>query len=178
MAAMRSVVGLILIAVAAALALNTVKSLGELPDRSPAYVAGYLIGGLLIPLILGVCGVKRLFQPGDQPAESSNATARKGSSTGRSPGQGSLIVKRILLGLLLAVVFYFGACVVIGGVAGAVAGANDPANASEAGALAGAEAVLKYRGYVMATAAAFGVLGAWLGIGRKEEPLDEVVWIA
>ena len=69
------------------------------------------------------------------------------------------------------------ACIVIGGVAGAVAGAADPENASEAGALAGAEAVLKYRAYVMATAAAFGVLGAWLGFGRREEPLDEVVWM-
>jgi hypothetical protein len=141
-------------------------------------LVGSLIGGLFIPLILGIAGMKRLLGPGDQSAESLNTAARKSSSSGQSSGQGSLLMKRILIGLLLAVVFYFGACVVIGGVAGAVAGANDPENASEAGALAGAEAVLKYRAFVMATAAAFGVLGGWLGVARREEPLDEVVWIA
>jgi hypothetical protein len=65
---MRTLVGLILITLAAALALNTAKSLGELPDRSPSYVAGYLFTGLGIPLGLGVMGLKRLRRPDAQPA--------------------------------------------------------------------------------------------------------------
>jgi hypothetical protein len=40
MATMRVILGLFLFAVAAALALNTAKSLGELPDRDPGLWPG------------------------------------------------------------------------------------------------------------------------------------------
>jgi hypothetical protein len=68
MATMRIIVGLILVAVAAALAINTAKSLSELPDRDPWAVAGYLFTGFFIAMILGYSGMKRICRPGAQSA--------------------------------------------------------------------------------------------------------------
>jgi hypothetical protein len=70
-------------------------------------------------------------------------------------------MKRIFMGLGLAVVFYFLGCAITGGVAGGIAGSKQPnvERAQAAGAVAGRDAVLKYRLYILVAAAAFGVLG-------------------
>lgn len=70
-------------------------------------------------------------------------------------------MRRILFGILWAVLLYFVACTLIGAVAGAIAGANDPQNSSEAGAQAGFNTVVACRMYVLAAAIAIGALGAW-----------------
>jgi hypothetical protein len=70
-------------------------------------------------------------------------------------------MKRIFMGIGLAVVFYFLGCAITGGVAGGIAGSKEPnvPRAQAAGAIAGRDAVLKYRLYIFIAAVAFGVLG-------------------
>ena len=54
------------------------------------------------------------------------------------------MLKKIFFGIIWFVVIYFGICFIVGGIAGFVAGAENPENASQAGAAAGAAAVQKY----------------------------------
>ena len=74
---------------------------------------------------------------------------------------------RVLFGILWIVVLYFGACILIGAVAGAIAGSNDPENASAAGAQAGYNAVVAYRIYVFAGAVAIGALGVQMNCADR-----------
>ena len=87
-------------------------------------------------------------------------------------------MKRILFGLLWAIVFYFGACVLVGAVAGGIAGGNDPQNAAAAGAKAGAETVAAVRLYLLLAAFALATFGTWLrllpGTRRKGRSLASV----
>jgi len=71
-------------------------------------------------------------------------------------------MKRFIFGFLWVVVFYVGSCVVVGAVAGAIAGANHPDHAAAAGTKAGAEAVEAIRIFLALGAIALGVVGAWL----------------
>lgn len=73
-------------------------------------------------------------------------------------------MKRLLFGILWAVVLYFGVCALIGAVAGGIAGANDPQNSAQAGSQAGFNAVMACRVYVLAAAVLIGGLGAWFRI--------------
>jgi len=68
-------------------------------------------------------------------------------------------MKRTVFGVIWFVVIYFGLCVLIGAVAGGIAGANNPENANEAGAIAGAAAVAKYRIYIIIFAIITSVAG-------------------
>lgn len=74
------------------------------------------------------------------------------------------MLKRIVLGVLWCVVFYFGACMITGAVAGAIAGGSDPNNAAEAGAQAGFQAVTALRGYYAIGAVVLSGLGTWAGV--------------
>ncbi len=74
------------------------------------------------------------------------------------------MVRRILFGVVWCVVLYFGACMVTGGVAGAMAGNRDPANAAVVGRRAGSEAVGALRGYFVVGALLLSVGGTWAGV--------------
>ena len=84
--------------------------------------------------------------------------------------------KRIVMGFVWFVVLYFGACCVTGAVAGGIAGSNDPAHASEAGARAGQQAVLALRGYFLLGSLGLSVVGASLGIlpGTRIKPVEAI----
>jgi hypothetical protein len=88
------------------------------------------------------------------------------------------MMKRILGGLLWVIVLYFGACALVGAVAGAIAGGNDPQNAAAAGAKAGAETVAAVRLYLLLGASALAALGTWLrllpGTRRRGRPKASV----
>ena len=83
-------------------------------------------------------------------------------------------MKRIIFCIIWFIVIYFALCVLIGGVAGGIAGANDPVNASEAGAIAGATLVARYRAYIFGVAivaSAADTLAGFLpgtGVHKKE----------
>jgi hypothetical protein len=55
----RKVVGFLLFLIALILFAGCVRSF---PHGSTAYLAGYLIGGLVLPLILGYVGIKMIFR--------------------------------------------------------------------------------------------------------------------
>jgi hypothetical protein len=74
------------------------------------------------------------------------------------------MVKRILFGFLWCVGFYFAGCALVGAVAGAIAGAKDPANASQVGAMAGTSAVEALHVYIFAGAVLLSVVGSWAGL--------------
>jgi hypothetical protein len=61
---------------------------------------------------------------------------------------------------------------IVGGVAGGVAGANDPTHAQEAGGIAGQQAVLKYYWLILGGSILLSVVGAATGIlpGTKPKP--------
>lgn len=83
------------------------------------------------------------------------------------------MIKKILFGLLWFIVLYFFACIVIGAVAGAIAGAKDPQNAAEAGGQAGARAVEAVRVYLALGSLAMASVGAWKGFlpgTRRKSP--------
>ncbi len=73
-------------------------------------------------------------------------------------------MKRLLIGIALACIFFVMGFFFVAAGAGFMAGMRDPEHAEEAGAKAGEEAVEKYASYVAITAVAFGVLGAWIGV--------------
>jgi hypothetical protein len=73
------------------------------------------------------------------------------------------MVRRILFGLLWFVVFWFAGSVLVGAIAGAIAGANNPANASQVGAIAGSNAVEALRLYILGGAVLMSAAGAWVG---------------
>lgn len=73
------------------------------------------------------------------------------------------MIKKILFGILWFIIFYFVACFITGMIAGAIAGANDPEHASQAGAIAGANAVIMLRPYFAAGILVLVVVGAWKG---------------
>jgi hypothetical protein len=89
-----------------------------------------------------------------------------------------IVIRKILMGIVWFVVIYFGTCFLLGAAAGAVAGANDPQNASEAGRLAGAKIVSTYILYILSGSLLAAVVGAATGFlpgtkGQPKEP-DEV----
>jgi hypothetical protein len=65
---------------------------------------------------------------------------------------------RCIVGVVLFLVLYFGGCAVLGGVAGAIAGANDPRHAKSVGRVAGANAVTKYHALVAVGAGTLSIL--------------------
>jgi hypothetical protein len=73
------------------------------------------------------------------------------------------MIKRILFGFLWFVVLYLAGSFLVGAIAGAIAGAKNPANASQVGAVAGAAAVAAFRLYIFAGAVLLAVVGAWTG---------------
>ena len=52
----------------------------------------------------------------------------------------------------------------VGGIAGGIAGSRNPAEAHEAGRLAGANAVAASRAYIFAAAVILSVAGSWAGV--------------
>jgi hypothetical protein len=82
---------------------------------------------------------------------------------------------RYLFGFMWFVGIYFVGCVILGGIAGGIAGANNPQNAGEAGAIAGREIVTNYRHFVIIGAALVAAAGTFTGIlpGTKAKPEAE-----
>jgi len=78
--------------------------------------------------------------------------------------EAKLIIKRLFFGILWFIVLYMGACIITGGVAGAIAGIRSPDNASAAGSIAGREAVLALRVYFLFGSAALALVGTWFGV--------------
>ena len=79
------------------------------------------------------------------------------------------------MGFAWWVIFYFAACAVIGGIAGAMAGAADPQNASEAGRLAGEKMVSAYILYILGGSFLAAAVGSATGFlpgtrGKKPKP--------
>jgi len=73
------------------------------------------------------------------------------------------MMRRFLLGILWSIAIYFGACFLVGVVAGAVAGAYDPVHATAAGMEAGALAVASIRLYLIFGALFVGTTGTMIG---------------
>ncbi len=84
------------------------------------------------------------------------------------------MVKRIVFAIVWCVVLYFGACVVIGAIAGGIASANlQPGqDAAAVGAHAGASVVGLYRPYIGLGALAIAVVGSYFEIlpGTRRNP--------
>jgi len=74
------------------------------------------------------------------------------------------MIKATILGIVWCVVLYFVACFLVGAVAGAIAGAADPKNASIAGAQAGTAAVSAYRLTIFLGVVAVAIIGSWSGV--------------
>lgn len=86
-------------------------------------------------------------------------------------------MKRVAMGIFWFLAIYFGVALVVGAVAGGLAGTNDPENAAAAGMLAGASAVSEYRLYILGAAffaAVFGTAGRWLPGTQEATDLTEV----
>jgi hypothetical protein len=73
------------------------------------------------------------------------------------------VLRKIIFGVIWFVVIYFGLCLVLGGIAGGIAGANDPAHAHEAGAIAGRAIVHDNILYILGVAVIVAVAGAIKG---------------
>ena len=69
--------------------------------------------------------------------------------------------KSIVFGIAWCVAAYFLGCVLVGAVAGGIAGAADPNNASALGAQAGAAAVSANRPMIFVGAMILAILGTW-----------------
>ncbi|AMV38903.1 hypothetical protein [Planctomyces sp. SH-PL62] len=87
------------------------------------------------------------------------------------------MLKRILVGFVWFVVFYLGACGIVGGIAGGRAGADekDPQKAAAAGGQAGAEAVNRVWGYLLVGSFVAATVGAKTGTlpgTRRKGPVD------
>jgi hypothetical protein len=77
------------------------------------------------------------------------------------------MARKILYGLMWCVVLYVGGQMVVGGIAGGIAGSKYPGDlqaAGEAGRIAGEEAVAEYRPYIVFGAVSLAVLGSGAGI--------------
>jgi len=83
--------------------------------------------------------------------------------------------RKILFGIIWLAVFYLGGGMIVGGVAGAMAGAAHPENPAAAGALAGHDAVNRYRLIITLGSVALAFFGAWAGIlpGTRKKKTDE-----
>ena len=87
------------------------------------------------------------------------------------------MIKKILMGFVWWVVFYFLTCAVIGGIAGAMAGAADPQNASEAGRLAGEKLVSAYILFIFGGSFLAAAVGSATGFlpgtkGKSKQPKE------
>ena len=74
------------------------------------------------------------------------------------------VLRKILMGVVWFVAFYIGAAVVVGGVAGGIAGARNPHNASEAGRIAGQNAVARNIPFIFGGSLIAAVAGSALGV--------------
>jgi hypothetical protein len=88
------------------------------------------------------------------------------------------MAKKVLFGFVWCVVFYFVACMFVGGVAGGIAGTKYPGNipaAQEAGRIAGEKAVTQYLPYIAFSSVTLAILGSGAGIlpGTKTIPRPE-----
>lgn len=83
-------------------------------------------------------------------------------------------MKRILMGIVWFVVIYIGSCVAIGMVAGAVAGANDPAHAQEAGKAIATKIIQPYIPYLLGGSLLLAIIGTVTGFlpgTKKRQPI-------
>jgi hypothetical protein len=71
--------------------------------------------------------------------------------------------RRFMIGVLWSVAIYFGACLFVAAVSGAIAGAYDPAHATVAGIRAGAVTVASLRIYLIFCALFVGTAATTLG---------------
>jgi hypothetical protein len=78
-------------------------------------------------------------------------------------------MERILRGIAFSVLFYIGALIGLGAVAGGIAGYREPHNAATAGRIAGEEMSRKYGKLIGYTAIAVGVFSAFAGSSRSQE---------
>lgn len=91
-------------------------------------------------------------------------------------GDGRAVARRIVLGVIWTVILYFGSCMVVGGIAGAIATARmDPGqDPSVVGFQAGRAAVLALRSLIALSAIAIAWTGAYLrllpGTRAKKRP--------
>jgi hypothetical protein len=69
------------------------------------------------------------------------------------------MLRKICFCMLWFLIIYIVACLIVGGVAGAVAGNADPANAYSAGQVAGAAAVSSIRIYIFFVACLAAIIG-------------------
>lgn len=74
------------------------------------------------------------------------------------------MVKRVVFAVLWSLVFYFAGSVLVGALAGAIAGAKNPVNASEVGAMADTAAVEAFHLYIFSGAVLLSAVGAWAGV--------------
>jgi hypothetical protein len=72
-------------------------------------------------------------------------------------------MRRVIFGIIWAIVIYFAGCIVVGAIAGAMTGAADPQTALETGRQAGSEAVERLQPVISLTAATIGAVGSWMG---------------
>jgi len=79
--------------------------------------------------------------------------------------------RKIGIGFVWFVIFYFGILMLCGMVVGGIAGANDPANSTEAGYQAGVVFGQKYGGLVLIFSVVISTIGSiygWLPGTRKK----------
>ena len=74
------------------------------------------------------------------------------------------MLRRIGFGVLWAIAIYSVLAVVVSAVAGGIAGAQDPQNATVAGARAGVAAVNAGRLYIVLAGVVLSAVGTWLAI--------------
>ena len=87
------------------------------------------------------------------------------------------MLRRTAFGLLWFVAIYLGSCMLLGAIAGAFAGADDPQHAYRAGQIAGGLVVAKWRHYLFVGAVVLAVAGAtkgWLPGTKSRKPISKV----
>lgn len=73
------------------------------------------------------------------------------------------MIRKIIMGGLWFVFLYYAACIVVGALAGAIAGADDPRHATEAGRMAAAAIVATYQSFILGGALCVAVIGSAMG---------------